>query len=601
MTKLIKVRNENSYILEGIITDDDINFLNSLNERTVVSLKNTKGLSSYQISKINNNNVLFSVVSGLGEIIDTKNGIDKKRYKERTYLSYMGLATILYYFEQIESELEYEWTDTQKAMYVYSVLASNIEYVKEFDSESFVSDGVMPRSLNGILYNKLTCAGFALVFKEMMDRLGIECHFQNKTGSHDFNIINLDGNYYGIDVTWDNCYGKDTNICEFKQFGRDPQFYNDVYHRKGVFVSDLLYEEIQNGNIKMEEWTQEYLKWEFDLDYTKKWDEQHTHFVPFVGEELFDIKIFGDAEYEGNLNVIKEKLLKRKKIAIHLDQSDEGIRKKILPYDTISENKEKGKAEEKRKIEDRFKFDLVKDYQMFRIYEYLNKYSLIDRNVVDVFDLVIKYRKGYILDCVYEYSLDKEDGLFEYYNKLDISEKIDAGDMNKSLKSDAEKYLKNLIDELIEQMPLFINSYNLFKESNELYDKFYVLDLYSKIKILLLGKDALVKLGYRSEEISNLFERYKNYLENSDKNISVNSKEYDIAFIYEVFSDLEEIKGCMETYEGKEISSEEFMNKFLNVNYMMKVFAKLKDYDISMEEYATIFNDILNKRNKKGK
>ena len=84
MTKLIKVKNENSYILEGIITDDDINFLNSLKERTVINLKNTHGLSSYQISKINNNNVLFSVVSGLDEIIDTKNGIDKKRYKERT-------------------------------------------------------------------------------------------------------------------------------------------------------------------------------------------------------------------------------------------------------------------------------------------------------------------------------------------------------------------------------------------------------------------------------------------------------------------------------------------------------------------------------------
>ena len=57
----------------------------------------------------------------------------------------------------------------------------------------------------------------------------------------------------------------------------------------------------------------------------------------------------------------------------------------------------------------------------------------------------------------------------------------------------------------------------------------------------------------------------------------------------------------METYEGKEISYEEFMNKFLNVNYMMKVFDKLKEYDISLEEYATIFNDILNKHNKKGK
>ena len=102
-----------------------------------------------------------------------------------------------------------------------------------------------------------------------MDRLGIECYFQNKTGSHDFNIIKLDGNYYGIDVTWDNCYGKDTNICEFKQFGRDLSFYSSVYHRKGVFVSDSLYDEIQNGNIKIEEWTQDYLNWEFDLDYTK--------------------------------------------------------------------------------------------------------------------------------------------------------------------------------------------------------------------------------------------------------------------------------------------------------------------------------------------
>lgn len=602
MAKLIKVKNENnSYILEGTITDDDVSFLNSLGERTVISLKNTMGLSSYQISKINNNNVLFSVVSGLDEIIESKDIMDGKRYKERTYLSYMGLATILYYFEQIESELEYDWTDTQKAMYVYSVLASNIEYVKEFNPESFINDGVMPRSLNGILYNKLTCAGFALVFKEMMDRLGIECYFQNKTGSHDFNIIKLDDNYYGIDITWDNCYGEDTNVCKFKQFGRDPEFYNDVYHRKGVFVSDSLYEEIQSGKIKIEEWTQDYLNWEFDLDYTKTRDEQHTHFVPFAGEELFDIKIFSEAEYESNLDVIREKLLKRKKIAIHLDQSDEGIRKKFLPYDTIMENETRINEEKKRKIEDRFKFELVRDYQMFKIYEYLNKYNLLDRNIADVLDLVIGCRKGYILDCVYEYSLDKEDGVFDYYSRLDFSEGTDDEEMNESLKSDLEKYLKDLIDELIEQTPLLINSYNLFKESDDLYDKFYVLDIYSKIKILLLGKDALVKLGYRSEELANLFETYKNYFDNSDKNVSVNNQEHDIEFIYEAFSDLEDIKKCMENYEGKEISYEEFVNKFLDVNYMMIVFDKLKEYNIPLEVFSIIFNDILSKRNKKGK
>ena len=92
MAKLIKDKG-NGYILEGTVTDDDIKFLNSLTERTVIILKNTVGLSSYQISKINNNNVFFSVVSGLGKIIESKDMIEVKRYEERTYLSYMGLAT----------------------------------------------------------------------------------------------------------------------------------------------------------------------------------------------------------------------------------------------------------------------------------------------------------------------------------------------------------------------------------------------------------------------------------------------------------------------------------------------------------------------------
>lgn len=592
---------DNGYILEGTITLDDINFLNSITLRTVISLKNTKGLNSYQISKINNNNVLFSVISGLEEIIETKAKPDAERYVQRTYLSCLGLATILYYFEQIESELEYDWTDTQKAMYVYSVLASNIEYVKEFDPESFINNGVMPRSLNGILYNKLTCAGFALVFKEMMDRLGIECYFQNKTGSHDFNIIKLNNNYYGIDVTWDNCYGEDTNVCKFSQFGRDPNFYNNIYHRKGVFVSDSLYEQIQSGKIDINEWSQEYLDWEFDLDYTKKRDDKHSHFVPFALESLFDTKVFSDIEFENNLNVIKDKLLQRKKIAIRLDQSDEKTRKKFLPYDTILEEKTKVEEEQKRKMEDRFKSDLVRDYQMFKIYDYLKKYNLIDENLTSVFDLVIYCKKGYVLDCVSLYSLDKEDKVFDYYDRLNNSKSIENDDMTTSLKNDAEKYVKELIDELIEGGTFLLNSYNLFKESNDMYDVFYITEVYSKIKMILLGNDTLMKFGYRSKELSTLMETYKRYFDDNAKNISSNTKERDIEFIYEVFSDLDDIKKCMENYLGEYISYDDFMNKFVDVNFMLMVFDKLKDYDINLEEYSKIFNDILNKQNKKAK
>lgn len=600
MADLSKVKNENNqYVVTGKITDDDIDYFNSFEERTILIFENTKGLSSELISMIKNNNVVFSIVGGLNGIINSDN-IDKKykeKYTQRTYLSYMGLATILYYFEQIESELEYDWSDTQKAMYVYSVLASNIEYVSEFSPESFIGKNVMPRSLNGILYNKLTCAGFALVFKEMMDRLGIECYFQNKTGSHDFNIIKLNNNFYGIDVTWDNCFDKATNICEFKQFGRDIDFYNNIYHRKGVYVCDSLYEKIMSGKIKREEWTQEYLEWVFDLDYSKKRDEKHTHFMPFADDILFDIKVFSDDEYEQNLNAIKNKLLKRKKIAIHLEQSDEKTRKLFLPYDTVEEERKEKLEKDKKIIEDRFKSDMVKDYQMFKMYEYLSKYNLIDKKNCDVFNVVIECKKPYILDFVSDFSLENADAMFDHYNKVKKIEKLNDKDINDSVIFDLNKYLKDLIDELIEQMPIYINSYNLFKDTNDEYDRMVILEVYSKIKILLIGKDALMNLGYRSEEINKLYELYKNSFDKPK--IIESNKEKDLEFIYEVFSDLDDVRSCIERYELRKLEDSEFAYKFTDVDYMMMVFDRLNEYDINKEEYFSLFSSIINECSKK--
>lgn len=599
MEKMVKVKYKNNeYIVNGIITDSDIDYFNSLSERTVFVLKNTRGLTSKLISKIKNNNVVFSILGGHNNILKS-DFIYRDRYIDRTYLSYMGLATILYYFEQIESELEYNWTDTQKAMYIYSVLASNIEYVSEFNPEEFIKKNVMPRSLNGILYNKLTCTGFALIFKEMMDRLGIECHFQNKTGSHDFNIIKLNNNYYGIDVTWDNCYEKDTNLCEFKQFGRDLNFYKNIYHRKGVFVSDSLYNDIKSGKIKKEEWTQSYIIWEFDLDYSKTKDEGHPHFVPFADDFIYDIKYFSDSEYENNLNVIKEKLLKRKKISINLDKSSEKTRKIFLPYDTIGEEIRKLEEKEKKKLEDRFKSDLIKDYQIFKMYGYLDKCNLCDKKISNIFKIIKECRLSYVLDFVYGFSLEHSDELIEGYNKVKDLGKINDIEINDLVKKQILDYIYKLIDELIEEISLYLKSYDLFKDSNDEYDKMVVADIYSKIKILLKGKDALINLDYRSDEISKTYNLCKKYFNSMINDYKTDYKDNDRNFIYDVFSDLDDIRKCMERYEGKELEDSEFIAKFTNIDYMMMVFDKLSDYDVAKEEYLELFNNILCERNKK--
>ena len=64
-------------------------------------------------------------------------------------------------------------------------------------------------------------------------------------------------------------------------------------------------------------------------------------------------------------------------------------------------------------------------------------------------------------------------------------------------------------------------------------------------------------------------------------------------FLYDVFSDLDDIKIIIENYENRKITRDEFFKKFQNVEYMLKVFDKLKYYNFTYEEYYKMFSDIL--------
>lgn len=64
------------------------------------------------------------------------------------------------------------------------------------------------RSLRGLITKQTVCAGYSLMFKEMMDRLNIPCQYvegrtENGTG-HAWNLVTIDGKLYPVDVTFDN-------------------------------------------------------------------------------------------------------------------------------------------------------------------------------------------------------------------------------------------------------------------------------------------------------------------------------------------------------------------------------------------------------------
>ena len=61
------------------------------------------------------------------------------------------------------------------------------------------------RSIYGALVNhKAVCTGYAQAMQYLLNKIGIECTQVVEVGSHRWNLINLESDYYYIDATWDD-------------------------------------------------------------------------------------------------------------------------------------------------------------------------------------------------------------------------------------------------------------------------------------------------------------------------------------------------------------------------------------------------------------
>ena len=86
-------------------------------------------------------------------------------------------------------------SDFEKVMTVHDYIVLNYEY----DLAEQVNDTSMMVTKCGM------CEGYSSVFKLIMDKLGIECSYtsSDKMG-HAWNLVKIDGEWYHIDVTWDD-------------------------------------------------------------------------------------------------------------------------------------------------------------------------------------------------------------------------------------------------------------------------------------------------------------------------------------------------------------------------------------------------------------
>lgn len=114
-------------------------------------------------------------------------------------------STISTYTKKYEDEISKlisgitsSMSDLEKVLYVKEYLDTNCSYGEPDDTYAHCSYGAF--------VNKTpVCQGYALAFKSILDRLGIECHYvDSESLNHAWNLVKLNGTYFYIDSTWDD-------------------------------------------------------------------------------------------------------------------------------------------------------------------------------------------------------------------------------------------------------------------------------------------------------------------------------------------------------------------------------------------------------------
>ena len=101
--------------------------------------------------------------------------------------------------------------DYDKIKYVHNYLVKNVTYddvcVAEINKTKTKASSQQSHTAYGALVNNLAvCDGYTKAFQLVMNMLDIECEYIDgiATSPHAWNYMNLDGNYYWMDVTWDD-------------------------------------------------------------------------------------------------------------------------------------------------------------------------------------------------------------------------------------------------------------------------------------------------------------------------------------------------------------------------------------------------------------
>ncbi len=112
--------------------------------------------------------------------------------------------------DAIIAEIPEDSDDQEKILFVHDYIVNNTDY--DFEGARAKERGLYHTAYGCLVDRKAVCLGYAEAFQYIMNKLGIEsgvCTGEADSQSHAWNYVKVNGEYYWIDVTWDDPQSED--------------------------------------------------------------------------------------------------------------------------------------------------------------------------------------------------------------------------------------------------------------------------------------------------------------------------------------------------------------------------------------------------------
>lgn len=172
---------------------------------------------------LNNNHRYFYVSGSLSYSI--RNGYVTNVSLSYTYNKTTATAMLKKYDSAISLALNGvsdSWSDMEKALYINDYLAQNCEYDSTLSKFS---------AYNALVDKTAVCQGYSLAYKALASELGLNCEIVSSYSlNHAWNMIEINGEKYHVDVTWNDPVGNTLGKSRHTYFMKSTSYFKKDHY-----------------------------------------------------------------------------------------------------------------------------------------------------------------------------------------------------------------------------------------------------------------------------------------------------------------------------------------------------------------------------------